>query len=89
MFGADISQPIGAKINYHLLETNRVCGAKTFDSNFHVFYGLILGAKDELLKNICLDRKISYKVSFVKSQWKNDMTANSQILLIDKFENCS
>lgn len=64
MFDADVRQSIGAKINYYLLEANRVSGAKTSESNFHVFYGLIFGAKDELLKNLCLDRKISYKVSF-------------------------
>lgn len=63
MFDADIKQCIGAKINYHLLETNRICAANTNDSNFHIFYGLIFGSTDELLKNMCLDPKVSYKVS--------------------------
>lgn len=64
MFDADIRQSIGAKISYHLLETNRICAVNKFNSNFHVFYGLLLGSTDEVLRNICLDSKIPYKVSF-------------------------
>lgn len=52
----------GAKISYHLLETSRVSAANLFESNFHVFYILLFGGTHELLKNICLDPTVRYKV---------------------------
>lgn len=52
----------GAKISFNMLESNRVYAAKLNESNFHVFYALVLGASNEILKDIGLDQQTSYKV---------------------------
>lgn len=62
MYDSEIKQS-GAKIGYHLLETNRVCVADMNESNFHVFYALIFGAKNNLLEGLCLDPSNVYKVN--------------------------
>lgn len=62
MYDADF-KPSGAKIGYHLLETNRVCIADINESNFHVFYSLLFGATNNLLGGLCLDPSYVYKVS--------------------------
>lgn len=56
-------KPFGAKIQYHLLETNRVYAKGVHESNFHVFYAIIFGASTELLQGILLDSSIPYQVS--------------------------
>lgn len=66
MYDADMKQS-GAKINYHLLESNRVCVANQNESNFHIFYTLLLGSPNDLLGNVCLDAINSYKVNI---KWK-------------------
>lgn len=53
----------GAKMFYHLLEKSRICATNLYESNFHIFYILLLGGTNELLKNICLDSSVFYKVS--------------------------
>lgn len=58
MYNADMKQS-GAKIRHHLLETNRICAANQNESNFHIFYALLLGYG----KNICLDPSAEYKVN--------------------------
>lgn len=75
MYDADMKQS-GAKINYHMLETNRICATNQFESNFHIFYTMLFGSTNDLLKNICLDPSISYKVNIYK---KNHI----QILLLN------
>lgn len=61
VYDADFKQ-FGAKICYNLLESNRVFTAKPNESNFHVFYVLILGAPNEILNDIGLYPQTSYKV---------------------------
>lgn len=60
MYDDDIKQS-GARIDYHLLETNRVCDMN--GSNFHVSYTLLFGATNNLLNGLCLDTSIVYQVS--------------------------
>lgn len=62
MYDTDIVQT-GAKINCHLLETSRICAVNENESNFHIFYALLLGATSEFVKKLFLDPLISYKVS--------------------------
>lgn len=62
MYDDDIKQS-GAKINYHMLETNRICAANQFESNFHIFYTLLLGASCDFLHKLCLDPGSTYKVN--------------------------
>lgn len=53
---------LGAKIAYNLLETSRVSAVNLNESNFHIFYDLILGSPNDMLRNLCLDRFTQYKV---------------------------
>lgn len=48
---------------YQLLEINRVCNVTPYESNFHIFYSLLMGAPDNLLVNLRLDKTKSYTVS--------------------------
>lgn len=61
MYNKDV-RPSGAKMSYHLLETNRICAANLDESNFHIFYALLLDSPNDLLKNMCLDPQIRYNV---------------------------
>lgn len=61
MYDADFKQS-GAKIGCNLLESSRVFAAKLNESNFHIFYTLVLGAPNEILEDIGLDQQISYNV---------------------------
>lgn len=62
MYDADMKQS-GVEICYHLLKTNRICIANLYESNFHVFYVLLFGSTNDLLKKICLDPSSFYRVS--------------------------
>lgn len=62
MYNEDIKQS-GFKIHYHLLETNRVCVADPYESNFHIFYALLHGSTFDHSSKLCIDPSISYKVS--------------------------
>lgn len=53
----------GAQMNYHLLETSRICAANLYESNFHVFYVLLLGSTKALLESVYLYPTSFYKVS--------------------------
>lgn len=62
MYDADMKQ-YGVEVNYHMLETNLICAVNQNESNFHIFYALLLGSTNDHLKNIYLDQSSSYKVS--------------------------
>lgn len=65
LYNSDMKQS-GAKVSYHLLETNRICSVNSpFDSNFHIFYKLLFGATNDVLANIHLDRSKKYDVSML------------------------
>lgn len=51
---------VGAKIAYHMLESSRICSA---ESNFHMFYSLLFGSSQDLLKKCLLDPSAKYKVT--------------------------
>lgn len=55
----------GFEIAYHLLEETRICNASLHESNFHIFYNVLFGSPETLLKNICLDPSIHYEVSYI------------------------
>lgn len=57
----------GAKISCNLLESNRIFAAKLNESNFHVFYSLILGGPKDILRDIGLDQQKFYKVRKIGS----------------------
>lgn len=65
-------KPSGARINYHFLESNRVCAANPHESNFHIFYILLLGSEN--VKNICLDPQTFYNVSLHDFSYKRLLT---------------
>jgi myosin heavy subunit len=52
----------GAQIQTYLLEKSRVCDPAKEERNYHIFYHLLAGAEDELLKTLYLQREPkSYK----------------------------
>lgn len=57
------SKLVGGRVVYQLLEINRVCNVTPYESNFHIFYSLLMGAPDNLLVNLRLDKTKSYTVS--------------------------
>lgn len=59
----DNMKQTNARMNYHMLEINRICAAAQLESNFHVFYSLVFGSSNELLEKICLDPSLPYKVT--------------------------
>jgi myosin heavy subunit len=58
MNGGDIK---GARVKNYLLEKSRVVGPASNERNYHVFYHLIRGAKEEHLQKLGLVNKISGK----------------------------
>lgn len=59
-------RPSGCQISYHMLEANRACTTNQNESNFHVFYTLLYGSPNDLLKNLCLDKTTYYSISISK-----------------------
>lgn len=49
-------------MSYHLLEVNRISASNSNESNFNIFYALLMGSSNDLLHSIYLDPLPSYKV---------------------------
>lgn len=54
---------LGGQVRHQLLEIGRVCNVSLHESNFHIFYAILLGAPDSLLENLRLNKTKAYAVS--------------------------
>lgn len=46
---------VGAKMRYHMLEINRLCGQNSDGYNFNIFYSIRFGAPKDLKKDLGLN----------------------------------
>lgn len=53
---------VGSRLFYHMLEISRVCSINQ-RSNFHIFYSIVLGAPESLLKCLLLGDEEEFVVS--------------------------